>query len=208
MNISRIILIDAALVLAVIPLLLLLQDRNKKSSFFRNSNKEELLEKTSVKLPEKEKLLELEKIAKSQGSGIKFSSLVGDWKFVSVWKKDTDKENSIFSSLLRVFSANFEFKKDISTDDPLRFSIITSIQFGFFSLEFSGYGYLKGKQPLFPFFFNLIELKSGSSVLLSRFLDEPKEKEKPFFALIAIQENGEWLSARVQGGGLALWLKD
>ena len=55
---------------------------------------------------------------------------------------------------------------------------------------------------------NLIELKLGSSVLLSRSLDEPKEKEKPFFSLIAIQENGKWLSARGQSGGLALWLKE
>ncbi len=208
MNISRFLFIDAALVLAAIPLLLLLQGKNKKSSFFRNSKKEELLEKTSIKLPEKEKLLELEKLAKTKGSGIEFDLIIGDWRFVSVWKKNTDKEDSVFSSLLRVFAANIELKKDISTENSLKFSIITSIQFGFFSIEFSGSGYLEGKQPLLPFFFNLIELKSGSSILLSRSLDEPKKKGKPFFALIAIGKNGEWLSARGQGGGLALFVKD
>ena len=35
----------------------------------------------------------------------------------------------------------------------------------------------------------------------------PEENDKPFFALIAIGHNGEWLSARGRGGGLALWHK-
>ena len=208
MNLSRFLLIDSALVFAAIPFLLLLQGRNKKSSFFRNSNKEELLEKSSIKLPDKEKLLELEKLANTQGSGIEFDSLIADWQFVSVWKKDTDKEDPVFSSLLRIFNAKLELKKVISTDDPLKFSIITSIQFGLLCMRFSGFGYLKEKQTLLPFFFNLIELKSGSSVFLSRPLEQPKEKDKPFFSLIAIDKNGAWLSARGQRGGLILWLKD
>ena len=29
-----------------------------------------------------------------------------------------------------------------------------------------------------------------------------------FFALIAVDPNGKWLSARGKGGGLALWVKD
>ncbi len=207
-NISRFLLIDGALVIASIPLLLLLQCRNKKSTFFRNLNKEEILEKTFTPPPEKEKLLELEKLADRQGSGIKFDLIVGDWKFLSVWKKNTDREDYVFSSLLRVFSANLEIKKDISIENPLKFPIITSIQFGFLTIEFSGSGNLKGKQPLLSFFFNLIEFKSGSSILFSRSLDEPKEKEKPFFALIAIEENGKWLSARGPGNGLVLFLKD
>ena len=59
-----------------------------------------------------------------------------------------------------------------------------------------------------PFFLNLIELKSGSNILLSKSLKEPLEKEKSFFALIASGANGRWLSARGQGGSLILWLKD
>ena len=86
--------------------------------------------------------------------------------------------------------------------------IITSIQFGLVSIKFSGAGYLKGKQPLLTYFFNLIELKSGSNILLARRLKEPADKEKPFFSLIASEDNGRWLSARGQGGSLLLWLKD
>ena len=208
MNIFKFLLIDAALVIAVIPLLFLLQGGKKFPALLRNSNKEELLKMTSVKLPDKEKLIELEKIAKNQGSDIKFDSIIGSWKFVSVWKKDIDEENHVFSSLLRVFSANIEFKKNISTLDLARFSVMSSIQLGLLKIEFLGSGYLNGKQPLLPFFFNVIELKSGSNILLRRSLEEPKEKEKSFFALIALQENGKWLSARGQGGEVVIWMKD
>ena len=207
MNISKFLLIDAALVIAVIPLVLLLR-KNITSPLFRNSKKEDLLESTSKKLPDKEKLLKLEKIARSQGSEIELDSLIGNWKFETVWKQDSDEEDSVFSSLLRVFSANLEFKKSLSEDHQLTLLITVSIQFGIFSIKFSGNGFLKGHQPLFPFFLNLIELKSGSSVLLSRSFEEPLEKGKSFFALIALGEDAMWLSARGQGGAIILWLKD
>ena len=208
MILSKFLLIDAVLVITVVPLLFLLQSKNKKSSLVRSSKNEDSLEKISINLPDKEKILELERLARSQGSGIEFDSLVGNWKFVTVWKKGTDKEDSLFSSLLKVFSANLELKKSLSIDQQLNFSITASIQFGIVSIEFSGNGYLKEHQPCLPFFLNLIELKSGSSVLLSKSLKEPLEKEKSFFALIALGENGRWLSARGQGGALILWLKN
>ena len=208
MILSKFLLIDAVLVITVVPLLFLLQSKNKKSSLVRSSKNEDSLEKISINLPDKEKILELEKLARSQGSGIEFDSLVGNWKFVTVWKKGTDKEDSIFSSLLKVFSANLELKKSLSIDQQLNFSITASIQFGIVSIEFSGNGYLKGHQPCLPFFLNLIELKSGPSILLSKSLKEPLDKEKSFFALIASGGDGRWLSARGQGGALILWLKD
>ena len=208
MNISKFLLIDAALTIAVIPLLFLIKGGRIKSDLFKSSNKKDLLRKISSKLPDKEKLIELEKLAKNQGSGIELNSLIGDWKFVSVWKKNINEEDPVFSSLLRVFSANIEFKKDTSTGNSPECSVIASIQFGLFSIEFIGSGYLKGKQPLLSFFLNVIEIKSGSNILLSRSLEEPEEKDKSFFSLIALEENGEWLSARGQGGAVVIWLKD
>ena len=59
MNISKFLLIDAALAIAVIPLLFLIQGGTRKSPLLKRTNKEDLLKKTSVKLPEKEKLIEL-----------------------------------------------------------------------------------------------------------------------------------------------------
>ena len=208
MNISKFLLIDAVLVIAAIPLLFFVSGGKRKSPFLRSSSKEELLRKASGKLPDKEKLRELEKFSKEQGSGIEFDSIIGIWKFISIWKKDIDEEDPIFSSLLRVFSAKIEFKKDLLTKNSTELSVIASIQFGLFSIEFSGTGYLKGKQPLLPFCLNLIELKAGSNILLRRSLKEPEDKEKSFFAMIALEENDELLSARAQGGEVVIWLKD
>ncbi len=208
MNISKFLLIDAALVIAAIALIFSFQGGKKKSPLFQISDKEKQLRNTSVKLPKKEKLIDLEKIAKNQGSGIEFDSLVGGWKFVSVYKKGQDKEDYIFSSLLRIFCANIKFKKNISNENSSEFPVIASIQYGLLTLEFSGAGYLKGKQPLLPFFLNRLEIKLGSNILLSRSLEEPKEEEKSFFALIALEENNEWLSARGQGGEVVIWLRD
>ena len=208
MNIYKIILIDFSLVIAVILFLFLLQGGKKNSSLLRSFKKDKLLKDTSVKLPGNDKLLELEKVAKNQGSGIKFDSIIGDWKFISVWNKDSNTEDAVFSSLLRIFCANIEFKKDISIEALPKFPVIASIRFGSFTIVFSGSGYLTGRQPLLSFFFNLIEFKSGSNILLSRSVKEPKEKEKSFFALVALDENGEWLSARGQRGAVVVWLKD
>ena len=79
---------------------------------------------------------------------------------------------------------------------------------GLLTIAFSGTGYLKGKQPLLPFFLNKIELKSGSKILLARSLKEPEEMDKSFFSMIALEENDELLSARGQGGAVVIWLKD
>tara|TARA_B100000965_G_scaffold58783_1_gene44870 strand:- start:8087 stop:8713 length:627 start_codon:yes stop_codon:yes gene_type:complete len=208
MNISKFVFIDAVLIITAIPLLFLIKGGKKKYPILQGSDQEKMLGKASLKIPDKVKILELEQIAKLQGSGIDLDSLVGRWLFISVWKKDTNEDDSLFSSLLRAFSAKLELEKDISIEDPLKLSISTSIQFGIFSIEFSGYGYLKGEQPFLPFFFNLIEFKSRSRLLFSRSLEEPLEEEKSFFALIASGENGRWLSARGQSGSLILWMKD
>ena len=67
MNISKFLLIDAALVIATIPILFLLQGGKKKYPLLKSYSKERLLSKTSFKLPDKEKLIELEKLAKKKG---------------------------------------------------------------------------------------------------------------------------------------------
>ena len=53
-------------------------------------------------LPSLDKLKELEKNARIEGSGIEFDSLLGVWKFNSVWKQGSDPEDSISSTLLQV----------------------------------------------------------------------------------------------------------
>ena len=207
-NVSKLLLIDATLAIGVIPLFLLIQGRNIKSLFIRSSKRENLLGKTSLKLPKKGELIKLEKITKIQGSGIESDSLVGNWYFVSVWKKDTEEEDSIFSLLLRIFAAKLELKKNISTENRNSLDIIVSIQFGILSIEFSGNSYLKGSQPIMFFLFNIVQIKSGQSILLERSLKEPAERDKSFFALIGSGESGRWLSGRGQGDSIILWFKN
>ncbi len=206
MNITKFLLIDFALIIASIPIFLVL--KRKKASLFKSTYSEQQSQETLLKIPNIEKLLELEKIASVKGSGIEFDSLIGSWKFITIWKQDANEEDSLFSSLLRFFSAKIVLKKNLLKKNLVDFSINTSIQFGPISIEFSGNAYLKGDQPFLYFFFNLIELKSGSINLFSKSLDQLVKKEKLFFALIASGTSNEWLSARGQGGALVLWLKE
>tara|TARA_B100000945_G_C20309028_1_gene561887 strand:- start:160 stop:651 length:492 start_codon:yes stop_codon:yes gene_type:complete len=160
-------------------------------------------------LPSLAKLTEFEKRARVEGSGIEFDSLLGIWKFNTLWKQGSDKEDSISSTLLQVFSASLELKKDTQNqEEDDKFSIANSIQFGLLTLRFSGSANLERKQPLLPFSFDCIEIKIASLTILKRSLPTPDLKKRPFFALIAIDSNGQWLSARGKGGGLALWVQD
>jgi len=161
-----------------------------------------------MNLPSLEKLTELEKRARIEGSGIKFDSLLGLWKFNSVWKQGADKEDTISSTLLQLLSASLELRKDTQNSEEEKFTIANSIKFGLLTLRFSGVANLERKQPLLPFSFDCILIKIASLTILKRSLPTPDQKKRPFFSLIAIDTNGNWLSARGKGGGLALWVQD
>ena len=166
------------------------------------------MDKNRMNLPSLEKLIEFEKKARLEGSGIEFDSLLGLWKFNSVWKQGSNKEDTISSTLLQVLSASLELKKNIKKPEEEKFTIANSIKFGLLTLRFSGSANLERKQPLLPFSFDCIQIKLASLTILKRSLPLPNQNKRPFFALIAIDSNGKWLSARGKGGGLALWVKD
>tara|TARA_Y100001968_G_scaffold82643_1_gene73682 strand:- start:6712 stop:7215 length:504 start_codon:yes stop_codon:yes gene_type:complete len=161
-----------------------------------------------IKLPSLKQLLSLEKTARVEGSGIDYDSLIGLWKFNSVWKQGSDKDDSISSTLLKVLSASLELKRCTQNPEKSLFNIANSIQFGLISIIFSGKANLERKQPLLPFYFDCIHIKLASLTILKRTLQTPQQKERPFFALVAIDSNGKWLSARGKGGGLALWIRN
>ena len=69
----------------------------------------------------------LETFAKKSGSGIELDSIIGSWKFSSVWKKQTDKEDSLSSSLLRLFSARLDLQKIELSESFPSLSIVNSI---------------------------------------------------------------------------------
>ncbi len=161
-------------------------------------------------LPSYQKLLELEKLARVQGSGIDLSSLIGIWKFHSVWDQGRDNKNDLFSTLLQTFSATLQLKRAetiINTKNSDQLEIINSIRFGFLSLYFCGGANLKRENKILLFYFNRIEVRLGKLIIFKRSIASINETNMPFFTLIAQGKEG-WLSARGKGGGLALWIEE
>ncbi len=207
MNLTNFLLVDIIILLIAIPFIIPIKNKRKESKGLSRESDGINYKQEYLELPSKQKLLELEILAREEGSGIIYDSIIGVWKFESVWKKGTNDQDPFSSSLLRLFSASLELKIGKSRLEEKSFEIINSIKYGILTVRFIGSGNLKGSQPLLPFFFERIELNLGKNVVFSRSLNIPQENQKPFFALIGIGKNGKWLSARGRAGGLALWLK-
>ena len=206
MNLTKFFILDGVFILFAFFIFILLREKIGKQLFGGYSAS--LNDKRFENAPNLEKLLSLEKAARKSGSGIEQDSILGLWLFVSVWKKETDNEDSFSSSLLRLFSARLSLQRLESSESFPSLTIENSIQFGSLSIRFVGFGGFKGIQPLLLFFFESIELKLGALVFFKRSLEAHQQKSLPFFALIGKAENGEWLSARGRGGGIALWFRD
>ena len=159
------------------------------------------------KLPQYKEVKILENISKKNGSGIRYEDLIGTWKFNSVWKKDSEEIDNLSSSVLQVLSAKLELKENKYQHNGVEFSINNSITFGILSIIFCGQASLKGKRPLLPFFFENLIINFGSFTLVNKPLKKPEEKQMPFFSLIAISKENNWMCARGRGGGLAIWIK-
>ncbi len=167
------------------------------------------LEELPRDLPDLNQLLEFEKQSRKNGSDIEFNSLIGDWRFATVWKNFKNKENIAASFFLRVFSAKLCLENDSKNEDSINYKISNSIQFGLLSLKFVGFANLQEDQTLLTFYFESIELYMGSRPIFIRKIPIITDiKKRPFFALIALGTKNKWLSARGRGGGLALWIKE
>ncbi|WP_320664596.1 hypothetical protein [Prochlorococcus sp. MIT 1223] len=176
-----------------------------KNSNYSAKNSANYLELTN--LPNLNDLLELEKVARKEGSNVTLEPLIGVWKFVSVWKPLSDKEDFFTSLLLRKFSACLQLSKAKNIEDQTSFLINNSIKFGLLQLKFSGEGKLVGNQPRLIFYFDSIELYLSSKNVFKRSIPIPEDKNKPFFLIVSMSITNSWLSGRGRGGGLALWQK-
>lgn len=157
----------------------------------------------ATSLPDGTALLELERLSRREGSGLRLEDLIGCWRLDQLWGKGNSRPSSISAALLRGLAARLEIAAG-ATADHLRLG--NAVNLGALELRFEGEGQLQGRRPLLVFWFERLQLRLGSMVLLERPLPRPKEKRMPFFALIAAERTGEgWLAARGRGGGLALW---
>ena len=207
MNLTKILLIDGAFLSIGILSFVILTENKSIFGFFKKSGNNQKLDQLSKIEPSLNELLKLECVAKKIGSGIQSDEIVGFWNFATVWNQEQDTEPSIFSPLLRLFSASLEISQCKVTEEALNLEINNSIQFGALLIKFIGLGELQGQRPLLIFYFDRIELKVGERILVKRLLKIPEKKERPFFALIGIDKDKRWLAARGRGGGLALWKK-
>ena len=159
------------------------------------------------KLPQYTEIKNLESISKKDGSGIEYEDLIGTWKFNSVWKKGSKEIDNISSSILQVLSAKLQLKKTNSQNNIVDYEIKNSVSFGILSIIFCGQASLIGPRPLLPFFFENLIINIGNFTLVNKPLKKPEEKQMPFFSLIAISKEKNWMCARGRGGGLAIWTK-
>ena len=148
-------------------------------------------------------LLEQEALARSHGSGIQATALLGEWSPQRLWGKGEQQESQGQTKLLQWLNARLLISGS-EENQPGDLSIANSISLGPLKLSFNGPGWLQGKRPLLCFRFERLTLELGGTTLFQRPLPEPKPKRTPFFALIAVEQN-QWLVARGRGGGLALW---
>jgi len=148
-------------------------------------------------------LLDQEAQARSHGSGIQATALLGEWSPKRLWGKGELHESQGQTKLLQWLNARLSISSS-EEDQPGDLSIANSISLGPLKLRFNGPGWLQGKRPLLCFRFDRLTLELGGATLFQRQLPEPAPKKTPFFALISVQQD-QSLVARGRGGGLALW---
>jgi hypothetical protein len=160
--------------------------------------------------PDADRLLQLERRSRVEGSGLVAADLIGRWQLEQVWGKGRSQPSTLSAALLRALAARLEIAPGPSPDS-LR--LANAVNLGALELRFEGEGHLRGRRPLLVFWFERLQLRLAGRVLLQRALPRPEPKRLPFFALIARERAGDpeeergWLAARGRGGGLALWVE-
>ena len=159
--------------------------------------------------PDADRLLQLERRSRSEGSGLAAADLIGRWQLEQVWGKGSRQPSTISAALLRALAARLEIT---ASDDPGSLRLANAVNLGALELRFEGEGQLRGRRPLLVFWFERLQLRLAGRVVLERALPRPEPRRLPFFALIARarpggpEGEGSWLAARGRGGGLALWV--
>ena len=157
-------------------------------------------------LPDIEEIKILEKNSQKNGSGVVYEELLGIWKFKYVWGKKLDEIKNVPSSILQVLSARLELKSK-NKEDQINYEIKNSINFGLLNITFLGSAELKGLRPLLTFYFKELKISIINFLIFNKELKKPEDKKMPFFSLIGISTENNWLCARGRGGGLAIWVK-
>ena len=171
------------------------------------------MESKELGLPNGTDLLAAERLSRQQGSGLTPETLEANWRLDQLWgKQRTAPPMAPAAALLRSLKATLSIRPGPM---PTSLRIHNSVQLGTLQLHFEGPGHLTGKRPLLVFWFERLDVRLGSWILIQRALPKPAASKLPFFALIDSgtmasspadsEGKGRWLAARGRGGGLALW---
>lgn len=167
----------------------------------------------ALAFPSGVELLERERQARRQGSGLTAGTLLGEWRLAQVWPKGRTQVAAFSSASLRALQARLTLTAVPGADCGTgALELTNQVRLGALELRFRGPARLQGRRPLLLFWFEQLELRWGARLLLRRALAEPPAGRMPFFALIAAAGTGapgagDWLAARGRGGGLALWTR-
>ena len=153
-------------------------------------------------LPSIQDLLDLERTAQKQGSGIVADDLTADRKLFEVWDRSGKRGVPGTSLLLRAIGARL-----ILCADAQGFSISNQVNLGTLRLRFQGRAFLQGSRPNLMFGFQMVHVTIAGLKILHRNLSDTSKSSAAFFSLIALDRDQGWLAGRGRGGGLALWIK-
>jgi len=159
--------------------------------------------------PDAAQLQELERRARSQGTGLTVVDLQGTWLLQQVWPRQGGAPSALTAILLRGLGACLRIEASSAGDAaPLR--LTNAVRLGPLELRFQGPGWLQGRRPLLLFRFESLELRAGRRSLWSQALSAQAgggtdPRRQPFFALIATGPQRGWMAARGRSGGLAVW---
>lgn len=159
-------------------------------------------------LPDGEKLRTLERLSRTQGSGVQRTDVLGNWQLRQIWPRTSEQPSRASGILLRSLRAHLHIA---DAEDGPDLSLCNSISIAGFRLAFTGPGRLCQKRPLLMFHFLRLQISLAETVLFTRALAEPSRQQEPFFALIgrgSMESGSAWLAARGRGGGLALWVQE
>ena len=149
-------------------------------------------------------LLNLEREARLNGSGIQAEQLGGCWYLQTTWKRSGEASIPGTDGCLRALNACLILTLSPASD---RIQIENRVQFSGFQLSFQGLAQLKGERPLLFFSFESVQLKIGEKIWFRKAIETASSQRMPFFALIHLDPSQGLLIARGRGGGLALWNK-
>ena len=131
MHLNKFLLIDLALLLLGSLFLWKISIGTDESTISFEPKEKDKSSNAIAYMPTLQNLLDCERKARKLGDDICLDSLIGLWKFYSVWGKDSVNKNHFTNYLLRTFKASLELQKNNIPDSDFSLYLENSIHFDY-----------------------------------------------------------------------------